>query len=390
MKKFLLLSLSFILSPIAARAATCDAGYYLDNDTCTRCPGNNYCVGDDTATPCPAITYTKDQLKQKVEDRGYTVTSIGTAHLWSTWRYSQIEMTTPEHCLLSLQGFVTTEGTLFSMFFRYSSETNNYTTFHATYWMDANPGYYLSDNRSAGNSNRWLNIKPCTNPYPTNAHYSGPGTPDSADGTIVDANDCPWVCDDGYYGKSANGDTTCTICPAGYFCVNGNLSSCPAGYNYNTATGNSAIRQCQTHCDAETYIANGEYTRLEYLESTGTQYIDTEIIPTTDMVFDITFERQTTGWIMGRVVNQGSSADMGIAINAIRFGTQFVKDKDFSSKTTVKLSKNEYYINGVKTSWPSPGFFQFQTVFTCFGQETPLFIPVARYILFPFPMEQKK
>ena len=97
------------------------------------------------------------------------------------------------------------------LIFFYSSATNNYTRKTTTLWRSANTGYYLTGLHS--NKITWYNIKPCTNPYPSNAHYSGPGTPDNADGTIVDANDCPWECDAGYGHTAA--DTCEPLCTAG-------------------------------------------------------------------------------------------------------------------------------------------------------------------------------
>ena len=52
--------------------------------------------------------------------------------------------------------------------------------------------------------------------------------------------------------------------------------ACPDGYDYNTDSGKTDITQCQIHCDAGTW---NEYTQLDYIESTGTQYIDTGYIP---------------------------------------------------------------------------------------------------------------
>ncbi len=51
--------------------------------------------------------------------------------------------------------------------------------------------------------------------------------------------------------------------------------NCPSGYDYNTTAGKTDISECQIHCNAGTWT--GEYTQLEYLTSSGTQYIDTNI-----------------------------------------------------------------------------------------------------------------
>lgn len=49
---------------------------------------------------------------------------------------------------------------------------------------------------------------------PKNAFYTDPGTPDSADGTIIDANDCPWAYNDGYGRTSTN--TCAPLCNASF------------------------------------------------------------------------------------------------------------------------------------------------------------------------------
>ena len=55
--------------------------------------------------------------------------------------------------------------------------------------------------------------------------------------------------------------------------------ACPDGYDYNTNAGKTSINQCQIHCDAGTYvkIAASDYTQLEYIQTNGSQYINTGI-----------------------------------------------------------------------------------------------------------------
>ena len=73
-------------------------------------------------------------------------------------------------------------------------------------------------------------------------------------------------------GATYNDETAASVCKI-----------CPTGYDYNTTSGKSASSQCQIHCDAGTYLASlpSGYTRLEYIKSTGTQYINTGITPST-------------------------------------------------------------------------------------------------------------
>ena len=66
-----------------------------------------------------------------------------------------------------------------------------------------------------------------------------------------------------------------------YDSVGDTCIACPNGYNYNTDAGKTSVIQCQIHCNAGTFIKTAlaplpdGYTRLLYLESSGTQYIST-------------------------------------------------------------------------------------------------------------------
>ena len=71
----------------------------------------------------------------------------------------------------------------------------------------------------------------------------------------------------------AHADNNCT--GATYYDTDSDTCiACPAGYDYNTDAGKTDITECQIHCEAGTW---GEYTQLEYIESTGTQWIDTGV-----------------------------------------------------------------------------------------------------------------
>ena len=58
-----------------------------------------------------------------------------------------------------------------------------------------------------------------------------------------------------------------------YDAENDTCIACPAGYDYNTDAGKTDISQCQIYCDIGT--GTHEYTELEYIQSTGTQFIRT-------------------------------------------------------------------------------------------------------------------
>ena len=71
--------------------------------------------------------------------------------------------------------------------------------------------------------------------------------------------------------------------------------SCPAGYDANTDPGKDDITDCQIHCDAGTW--KGGYTELEYIESTGEQYIDTLYRPSAENVtYDFSIENTNNAY----------------------------------------------------------------------------------------------
>ena len=80
-----------------------------------------------------------------------------------------------------------------------------------------------------------------------------------------------------FVAHAANNCTGATY----YDSVGDTCIACPNGYNYNTDAGKTSVIQCQIHCNAGTFIKTAlaplpdGYTRLLYLESSGTQYIST-------------------------------------------------------------------------------------------------------------------
>ena len=62
-------------------------------------------------------------------------------------------------------------------------------------------------------------------------------------------------------------------CPDATYMQDGVCLPCPSGYDYNKTSGKTAVTQCTMYCNAGTWT--GEYEQLEYLEASGTQYIDT-------------------------------------------------------------------------------------------------------------------
>ena len=91
------------------------------------------------------------------------------------------------------------------------------------------------------------------------------------------------ACPKGTYStaETASDISTCTVCPGTAYSDEPGSSSCtdcPLGYNYNPNVGKTSLDQCQIHCESGTRIPSTippAYAQLEYIQSTGTQYINT-------------------------------------------------------------------------------------------------------------------
>ena len=191
----------------------------------------------------------------------------------------------------------------------------------------------------------------CTNKPVTNSTYTGRST----------TNTCPWECDHGYMENNNQCDAIvcsgATYYDDNYTNVANACVNCPTGYNYNTTAGKTDISECQIHCDAGTW--NGEYTQLEYIESNGTQVINTGyVLQETDSV-EVDYElrdlstggdkmivAQTTDSNAGMwvetygstntwYVNYGSTASVNTAFqNSQTSGTFIVKKQSFEINGT--------------------------------------------------------
>ena len=90
---------------------------------------------------------------------------------------------------------------------------------------------------------------------------------------------CPWECVTGY----SLHENLCLahyddVCPGDQFyeITLDACTACPSGYTYNTNPGKRSVTECQISCPAGSYALG--YTQLDYIETTGTQYIDTGAI----------------------------------------------------------------------------------------------------------------
>ena len=194
---------------------TCNAGYYDNNGTCTAVDAGYYsAAGDNAQHACE---------NSKPSN--------------STWTANAATATCPWGCDAEY----------------YSADSATCTAVGA--------GYYSA----AGSNTRTA----CTN-KPSNSTYTGSAATDA----------CPWTCVAGY----AQGNDSCTACTgATYNDTPGaaTCTACPDGYTYNTTSGKTAASQCQISCAAGTFVGSilpNAYTELEYIETTGTQYIDTGVL----------------------------------------------------------------------------------------------------------------
>ena len=94
-------------------------------------------------------------------------------------------------------------------------------------------------------------------------------------------------------------------------------------------------------------FSSKNYTELEYLESTGTQWIDTEISPTSKTKWEIkfAFTKETTGQLMGAGHAGDYRFNIGIESNKFRFAigsgwTTLAETKDTDIHTWVLNSED--------------------------------------------------
>ena len=340
----LLLFLFILILPFSANAATCSAGYYLDNGTCTTCPRKNYCPGDDKKYDCPNGPNGRPQWATPGSSSCTecpAVSGVYASRATGAYDYYFHPNNNEDGCYAH---FINTESdAVYRAICYYDTSNHLYGTsgswcqfYRPTYCAggkyvahanlqgtgsenyvscngldckqgqmceDVGVGYYSPD----GDLNRYA----CTTP-PSGATATCSGTRNTqswvcSSGYFQYGDYCFPVCSAGYY-NDVNNNGACTICPAGYYCNDGRMASpCPGGYDYNTSTGKSAITQCQTHCNAGTYVASvSAYTQLEYIESTLDlhQYINTGYTPQTNTVSG------SISFIQTQTTNSNNHVDM--------------------------------------------------------------------------------
>ncbi len=209
MKKFIVGLLSMFFAG-AAHAYTCGAGYYLgDNNECVACntSGAYYCPGDDTKHNCPQID---DNFYQWAYDT-YGFTRTSEPLYWTSQPSGMSSLRTGVIYCIAYHSMRNDVASSIYFSVRYDETNGSYTNNIFVLYLLAEHGYYLKQAYDSANT-YWRQSAACTN-APANAHYTGAGTNDTYDGTVVDANDCPWECDSGY-GQTTNGQCL-ALCGAG-------------------------------------------------------------------------------------------------------------------------------------------------------------------------------
>lgn len=224
----------------------CEPGYYLKNGVCTACTNGPYYCNNNIRHDCPE--YVDGSLDDLLPD-GAAVTKIRKVPSWPP-SVGAVDVRT---CRIYVY-FSTPQGDGLGLSFWWNGE-RYYQSSSVFYWLSANVGYYLGNQVTAHGLLLYTSVQPCTNGA-DNSYYTGPGSPDS--------NDCPWICNDGYYRV---GDT-CQPCPPGQNCAGGGIVcplgsyadgaacvSCPAGYGDNPNRGAQTINDCQIKCVGGTYLS---------------------------------------------------------------------------------------------------------------------------------------
>lgn len=211
MLHFVVILYLIFMSPMLAHAAMCGAGYYLaDDDTCKICNisqgpphASSYCPGDDMRYPCPDISISVNDVSDAIAIYAGPWLTLGS-----------LTVSAPEQCNISVH--IETVSGIYSLTCQWQNGSyyKDCDTTNSKWYYSAKSGYYLSRWAFTNSNGVWyLGTKSCTN-APLNATYTGSGTPDSPDGAVVDANDCPRKCNAGY-GRTVN-NTCLPLCTLGF------------------------------------------------------------------------------------------------------------------------------------------------------------------------------
>ncbi len=148
------------------------------------------------------------------------------------------------------------------------------------------------------------------------------------------------------------------ICNIGHYCINAKEFACGAG-TYSDTTG---LIKCKIASDGFYTTGNttnnpAGFTTLEYLESTGTQWIDTGVIvDSTDLRATIDFQftqNIENTWIAGATTYPGlAGVEGGIykgelyTLNGFSYSSSAIMDRQTATVQTDSLSNLNFYVFG--------------------------------------------
>lgn len=234
------------ICPAGSTQISCMPGYWLDGSECSQCGKAVYCI-DNIKYNCPE--YIPGSVDPYLPPGHNAIKISGILAM-----QNPIQSTISE-CAINTLYVSAPIGEYVTLYSRWDTDTNAYTNFrYFQYWYLASPGYYLSVPINVGSSIYYRNNNPCTNGA-ENSYYTGAGSPGG--------NDCPWICNDGFY-RDGN---ECLTCPPGLDCVGGGIVCpigtyadksqcipCPSGYTDAQTDGAQSIDMCQKRCDGGSYI----------------------------------------------------------------------------------------------------------------------------------------
>ena len=233
----------------------CQPGYWLDGGECPQCGNGAYCI-NNIRYNCPP--YVDGSLDPYLPS-GHQIT--GTDNKLNA--LDAPIQSSVDSCSLETIHVSAPNGLYNYKWASWSQKNNAYSRLGQKYWYVANPGYYLANPYTVNSRQYYLDSLPCTNAA-ENSYYTGSGS--------VGGNDCPWLCNDGYY-RDGN---ECLVCPDGLECVGGGIIcpagmyadknqcvSCPAGYSDAPDGGAQSVNSCQKRCDGGYYVATAQSDKCE-------------------------------------------------------------------------------------------------------------------------------
>ena len=240
--------------PAGSTEIHCFDGYYLNQNSCVTCGNGGYYCNNNIRYVCPSVV--EDILDTPFKNHKFL--KYNNIHSRNTPLSSSVT-----ECFVQSVYFSAPEGEYLITSAAYNGSKYQIKNSQAKYWYSANSGYYLDVVRILNGIVFYTYSKQCTNGA-ENSYYTGAGSPGG--------NDCPWVCNDGFY-RDGN---SCLVCPDGMECVGGGVicpmgmyaeknqcMPCPSGYTDSQKSGAQSIKDCQIKCIGGTYISKSESQKCE-------------------------------------------------------------------------------------------------------------------------------